>query len=220
MPILGLAIAVAAVVMNCLAFAQVFDGSLSPVQDSFRNPVDDIVLERTILVTEPISVPGTIPALSNIDELKTILFSDSEQQLGMIEIPADLAIDWLQSIDPVAWATIQNQGAADINLTPWLQQQSLTPARLADGIDPFAVYDEDGNLIRVLIRGAGIDPLTFAEEIIAATRKQGQRTVALTVSVGDEQWSSLPQRLVNRAQKAPMRSVRPKDLSLNRSTTV
>ena len=83
-----------------------------------------------------------------------------------------------------------------------LGQQNLSADRLTDGIDPFAIYSENGDLTKILIRGVGTDSSTFADATINEARGRGESVKALTVTESGEERSTLTQKLLNMAQKA------------------
>ena len=136
-----------------------------------------------------------------IEQLQEVL--TTEQRGLSIEIPAPLAQDWLQQFDPDAWTAIQQQMRTAIDLDMSMFRESTIPTvRRIDGIDPFAIYGENGELDRLLIRGIGEDPSIFAERLFADTRNANETTIANTSRHGDEETSSMTQKILAGAQDA------------------
>ena len=139
---------------------------------------------------------------TDIQQLREALTTGTQQQGQLIEIPAELAKDWLQASDQPTWTAIQQGRPTKIDLESLLGQQSLPEERLTDGIDPFAIYDANGGLRKIWIRAIGVNPSTFVDATINEARERGESTKVLTATDGEESRSSLAQKLVNKAQEA------------------
>ena len=138
---------------------------------------------------------------SDIEQLQEALTVGTQNSGQLIEIPAALAQDWLEASDSPVWTAIQQGSPAQIDFESLLGQQSLHDQWLADGIDPFAIYGEDGNLDRIWIRPVGTDPSGFADAVNTNTRAKGWFSGILTAVVGGIERSSLTQRVLQTVQE-------------------
>ena len=138
----------------------------------------------------------------NIQQLQQVLTTNPIQAGQLIEIPANLAKDWIQPNDQTTWAALQQRRPAKINLESLLSPRHLSVERLTDGIDPFAIYDKNGDLMKIRIRGYGAESLNFFNTTIREASAQGECAKSIIAATNDAEWSSLTHKLIAKAQEA------------------
>lgn len=138
----------------------------------------------------------------DIQQLQQVLTTSPIQAGQLIEIPANLAQEWIQPNDQTAWAAIQQRRPAKINLESLLDPRHLSVERLTDGIDPFAIYAKNGDLMKIRIRGYGAESLNFSDTTIREASAQGECAKSIIAATNNAEWSSLAHKLIAKAQEA------------------